>query len=1691
MQRVTDPNILKELNSSNNQSQAQQKLKRVTDPNILKELNKPTPRLKRVTDPEILKSLNTDSSTEKSFLQGFTHNFDEYAASFNAGMNKLHKSIFGKEGEFFKANQDYWNRQKHLNELETYKHPWARTAGEVILDPINLAPGGVFTKGAKAGRIVKSMAGGAGVGYGTMAFKNYGDQSKTDEQKQEERAFGGGVGAVINGVIATITKGRVKNLVKEDIDHSKVDTVLDDLATRPEAFGLSKAEGDAIAQEVQNRFKVEPQYKTERPFEYEPEQIVEHQGNQGNVLPYKNDLWQRMADAKKHQRYKELIDMRRDVAAKDTYAPQKLVSPRDIRGVNYGKGWENEVTPAIYEKNYDHDFMLTKADIKKLESGRIDDELLSKIETDLGMLDNSPEWSKKPENNFINEKPDDMDWDDWAEFNTIFSNGGSSIGHSLAGGVGVGTLNASNAILDPKSADENGDGLLTGDELEDKFIHGFLAGTLGVGAIKVLRHTNPKAYEKVRSYILQNFNPDGTAKGGVRIGMFVGSHPKEMGSFSDVTTGATMREIDDSGAKIENIHRGSHALSDILKHEELFEKYPQLKDTKVTLKEMKEGSNGYFDRNTNEIVLNANMSKDEIKSSLLHELQHAIQNKEGWATGGSAQQFYNDFKNKLNLLRYELEFEPDDFIRDKKLKELEEIEQLAKSGKDKELAFDKYQRLWGEQQARATQYRKDMTPQERMSEDWTQTLAREEGEYKEPIVQYDNSGIALHAKELEEKYLNKRSDRVLENELLKEAKQLPRPKSFDEFAKDFGTYGWTKVETPVGNVKLNVKQTYEHFMDNTHYQDRMWLTGAFKSLLEDPLFVVKNPMKKQIEFYKPFKDKNGAVHYIGIAKGDDGKLKYITSFDRGIGQIKNMIKSTDGNLMYFKYSRNAGNSVAESGKTSATKGWDNGNTPETIPQNNGSVKLGMFAGDAPKGAPEKPKEYAAHLKRIAYERINKEWSDISHGIKGEFKRLFTNTLSGKYLYRRDAVNAVKTKLENDAIYLHESLKQLPQADRELLHKYIVGDVPPSQVPENIRAVGENMRKSVSELTDQIVEAGIMSREAVDEWGKYYLKRLYKKHYTKENGIRGIFGGKTLEKLHERGAVKELGNKDVAGLNELLEPLGVDASGYKSIDEFMAQNEELLKRPMREGGVRITKLPNGKYKVKRDYTFKERSEMEEIRDAAITVPETIMKLGILAEHAKFLRDVEHIDGAVVNEELAKGLSHAELANAGYTKLPNNAKYGVLAGKWVRKDVADDIDAMNKHFIDAMLGENGSVLAEKYNDYLTLWKKSKTVWNAPAHVNNFLSNLFLMQLAGVGYKGIGETFADAIKALFGIENTLKNLSTYKMLAKKSMIGRASQEELQHLAKMQKELKYVLEAENLGMLNQSRLNEIMQNSVRGFKGADGVLRKADDFVSKLYQSEDAINRVNAYRILRENGWSKEEAKAGVESIMPDYTQPLPRGWQLARDTGISPFIAWNYYTVPKILKLMKTKEGAFRTAQVLGALGFFSYVMSGMSPTEQLPFADTDMPEWMKGKYLPIGRQGDEVTTLKVDRFIPQLQMMQPLNYIRDLGSGVPQNLFVSLAMQKKLYNGRPITYAKKSTGDKAYDYAKHYITNFVPLPQEAYNVWDLIDANARSKRRRKSDSVTEARTIPQSVAKLLGINTITYNKRALKNEQRRQK
>lgn len=91
-------------------------------------------------------------------------------------------------------------------------------------------------------------------------------------------------------------------------------------------------------------------------------------------------------------------------------------------------------------------------------------------------------------------------------------------------------------------------------------------------------------------------------------------------------------------------------LSDFVKHDKLFKSYPQLKDVTLSIdSDMSSKEKGFYDNGLKEIHINSKLTGDEAVKTILHEVQHAIQHIEGFATGA------NGSNENYNIVAGEIE----------------------------------------------------------------------------------------------------------------------------------------------------------------------------------------------------------------------------------------------------------------------------------------------------------------------------------------------------------------------------------------------------------------------------------------------------------------------------------------------------------------------------------------------------------------------------------------------------------------------------------------------------------------------------------------------------------------------------------------------------------------------------------------------------------------------------------------------------------------------------------------------------------------------------------------------------------------------------------------------------------------------------------------------------------------------------
>jgi hypothetical protein len=123
---------------------------------------------------------------------------------------------------------------------------------------------------------------------------------------------------------------------------------------------------------------------------------------------------------------------------------------------------------------------------------------------------------------------------------------------------------------------------------------------------------------------------------GIFGGRLAANAEKQTGWFRSPIDNLERFEVPDNKAVYtEPLAQMKTPISDVLSHPEFYDAYPGLKNIlTVTRKEMPKDVGGEYDLMGN-ISINKNLSPDEAKSVLLHEMQHAVQEKEGFARGSS------------------------------------------------------------------------------------------------------------------------------------------------------------------------------------------------------------------------------------------------------------------------------------------------------------------------------------------------------------------------------------------------------------------------------------------------------------------------------------------------------------------------------------------------------------------------------------------------------------------------------------------------------------------------------------------------------------------------------------------------------------------------------------------------------------------------------------------------------------------------------------------------------------------------------------------------------------------------------------------------------------------------------------------------------------------------------------------------
>ena len=105
----------------------------------------------------------------------------------------------------------------------------------------------------------------------------------------------------------------------------------------------------------------------------------------------------------------------------------------------------------------------------------------------------------------------------------------------------------------------------------------------------------------------------------------------------DTATAEDLNELQILDKNLKGVRKSPLYLDEIVKHDKLFEAYPALRDVKVRFEANTGNKEGSYHPEENEFVLRTGLKlePEKLKNTLIHEIQHAIQEQEGFARGAN------------------------------------------------------------------------------------------------------------------------------------------------------------------------------------------------------------------------------------------------------------------------------------------------------------------------------------------------------------------------------------------------------------------------------------------------------------------------------------------------------------------------------------------------------------------------------------------------------------------------------------------------------------------------------------------------------------------------------------------------------------------------------------------------------------------------------------------------------------------------------------------------------------------------------------------------------------------------------------------------------------------------------------------------------------------------------------------------
>lgn len=859
----------------------------------------------------------------------------------------------------------------------------------------------------------------------------------------------------------------------------------------------------------------------------------------------------------------------------------------------------------------------------------------------------------------------------------------------------------------------------------------------------------------------------------------------------------------------------------------------------------------------------------------------------------------------------------------------------------------------------------------------------------------------------------------------------------------------------------------------------------------------------------------------------------------------------------------------------ASKQFENGTLPELDFQN--PIVMNSFVNNLFSGAIQRGTD-VEHSKRTMTQVVDKlftvnknldeyqgSWSQAANDLYEDFAKtkvaryysaLKDLPFQQVYNYVRQIGLGDSSAYDQRASRIWFGLEKINDSDRERLYQYLTtkdDELPANWGEGNQRDLAIEAKETIMSLGDELVKHKFLEADKHEATKGKYLHTAYLAFMMNEDKAASIYGGGA--KLSLQGYLKEktlddevakqaLGWIDdpVLMASQSIAMVGRDVALLRMADAMSYSSNKMGSnmwmtpdvpgiatvvsgtRTINEGTPMEQEVP------KKMSPFMALQQIADLRKNVLARSHPSKKPGL-----KRLYDQEE---AKVREHLAKWGADNDYTNLGdidvskYEFVEHGKRNGAFSGRFIKKEIYNDVRASyaafaaeNPGVVEKLIGQYGALT--KVNRF---WKNTKTVWNPPTHVRNFIGNFVNLDISTstnslkLG-KMVGEEGKRYLEAIAN-NTSMESMPYYWRVADKLGITETTftaQEARQILGKWK--------TQHAGGKAEDWLDQAPDHApVRWLKENMPTMRGGfhtiADLMGNTYQGSETLFKVVKLRDTMERYEKKmgikieniqdEAERTALESRLVQEAQrwifdysAVPRSIRYLRNAPIgAPFISFSYLALPRMfeasakhpVKIMKYMTLPYAVGQISAMAGAFDEgedKRDWETVKQSLPAYQKEkysvMPVWWRddngnpimwdlGYYVPFSPYVEAARAYS-RKFItgedPDMPMLDP---ILDMGilSGPIPDVLTAIKSGEDPFTSKPIIRPNGTTGEKIWDGMTYGWSTAAPtfLTDKGWAgktlqvlLEDTDNYNPRTGERKE--------TLPRATARLAGFTTNAVN------------